>query len=314
MSITDKGTVGLIPVTRIGYTTVELASSKTIARAMQHSAAPVGRVGKIDPDSRASVPFTRAEATQKVELSPDIESLQMDMNVLKTMYEKQEKSRERHEKTIQSLVESMRSSVNRTGYQRDYPTPQNRYSGPSGSRVPRPSNRKCYYCFRTDHLFLNCMVKAEDEQKGLILVDGFTVRFANGEPILTDPNMSIRDCVKKHLLSSVAVMLMEDPDPELSKFLDHEPDTGYNNYNNNNNNNMPRTILKQPAMGALRAEQMPSEVSQLKNKVKNLEVMLQKLQIDNELEPEEDNMEGFLRRMAAEYTQLKGPAKKKSGF
>jgi len=158
------------------------------------------------------------------------------------------------------------------------------------------------------------MVKAEDEQKGLILVDGFTVRFANGEPILTDPNMSIRDCVKKHLLSSVAVMLMEDPDPELSKFLDHEPDTGYNNYNNNNNNNMPRTILKQPAMGALRAEQMPSEVSQLKNKVKNLEVMLQKLQIDNELEPEEDNMEDFLRRMAAEYTQLKGPAKKKSGF
>jgi len=64
------------------------------------------------------------------------------------------------------------------------------------------------------------MVKAEDKQKGLILVDGFAVRFTNGEPIPTDPNMSIWDCVKKHLLSSVAVMLMEDPDPELSKFLD----------------------------------------------------------------------------------------------
>jgi len=42
---------------------VELASGKTIARAMQHSAMPVGRVGKIDPDSRVSVPFTRAETT-----------------------------------------------------------------------------------------------------------------------------------------------------------------------------------------------------------------------------------------------------------
>jgi len=67
-------------------------------------------------------------------------------------------------------------------------------------------------------------------------------------------------------------------------------------------------------MGALRSEQTPSEVSQLKNKVKSLEVMLQKLQIDNEPEPEEDNMEVFLRCMAAEYTQSKGPVKKKSGF
>ena len=108
----------------------------------------------------------------------------------------------------------------------------------------------------------------ENEQKGLILVDGFTVRFANGEPILTDPNMSIRDCVKKHLPSSVAVMLMGDLDPELSEFLDHELDTGYNN-NNNNNNSMPRTILKGPAMGVSRSEQTPSEVLQLKNKVKS---------------------------------------------
>ena len=126
--------------------------------------------------------------------------------------------------------------------------------------------------------------------------------------------MSIRDCIKKHLPSSVAVMLMGDLDPELSEFLDREPDMGYNNYNNNNNNNRPRTILKRPTMGTSRAEQMLSEVSQLKNKVKNLEVMLQKLQIDNESEPEEDDIEAFLRRMAAEYTQSKGPAKKKSGF
>ena len=122
------------------------------------------------------------------------------------------------------------------------------------------------------------------------------------------------NCVKKHLPLSVAVMLMGDPDLELSEFLDREPDTGYNYYNNNNNNNMPRTILKRPAMGASRAEQTPLEVSQLKNKVKSLEVMLQKLQTNNEPEPEEDDMEVFLRRMAVEYTQSKGPAKKKSCF
>jgi len=104
-------------------------------------------------------------------------------------------------------------------------------------------------------------------------------------------------------------MLMGDPDPELSEFLDYKPDIAYNNYNN-----MPRTILKQPAVGVLRSEQMSLEVLQLKNKVKSLEVMLQKLQINNEPEPEEDNMEVFLRHMAAEYTQSKGPAKKKLGF
>ena len=42
--------------------TIELAGGKNIARAMQHSTVPVGRIGKIDPDSRASVLFTRAEA------------------------------------------------------------------------------------------------------------------------------------------------------------------------------------------------------------------------------------------------------------
>ena len=56
------------------------------------------------------------------------------------------------------------------------------------------------------------------------------------------------------------------------------------------------------------------EVSQLKNKVKNLEVMLQKLQIDNGPEPKEDNMEALLKCMVTEYTQSKGPVKKKSGF
>jgi len=53
---------------------------------------------------------------------------------------------------------------------------------------------------------------------------------------------------------------------------------------------------------------------QLRNKVKDLEVMLQKLQTDSDPEQEEENMEGFLRRMAAKYTQSKGLQKKRSDF
>ena len=79
---------------------VDLVSGKTIARALQHSATPGLSAGKLDPNSRAPVLFTKQEAMRKVELSPDLESLQIDMNVLKTMYEKQEKGREKHEKHI----------------------------------------------------------------------------------------------------------------------------------------------------------------------------------------------------------------------
>jgi len=59
---------------------------------------------------------------------------------------------------------------------------------------PRPL-RKCYYCFGGDHLFLNCLIKLEDKQKGLILVDGFTVRFTNRDLIPVDLNLPIQECV-----------------------------------------------------------------------------------------------------------------------
>ena len=49
-------------------------------------------------------------------------------------------------------------------------------------------------------MFLFCPKKTEDEKKGLILVDKFMVRFTNGEPIPMEHNMSIKDCVRKHLL------------------------------------------------------------------------------------------------------------------
>jgi len=99
------------------------------------------------------------------------------------------------------------------------------------------------------------MVKNEDKQKGLILVDGFTVRFANGDPIPVDPNLFIRKCIKKHLLSSVAVILMSDPDLELAEFLDREPNTRYNQ------NILPKTILKRLQVGLPRREQLQPEVA-----------------------------------------------------
>jgi len=64
-------------------------------------------------------------------------------------------------------------------------------------------------------LFLFCPAKTEDERKGLILVDKFTVRFANGEPISTEHNMSIKNYVRKYLPSSIAVMMWGDPELEI---------------------------------------------------------------------------------------------------
>jgi len=93
------------------------------------------------------------------------------------------------------------------------------------------------------------MIKNKDEQKGLILVNSFTIRFANGDLILMDPNLSIRECVKKHLPSLVAVMLISNPDPELAEFLDREPNTGYNQ------NILPKTILKRLQVSPSRKKQ-----------------------------------------------------------
>ena len=70
---------------------------------------------------------------------------------------------------------------------------------------------------------------------------------------------------------TMVVMLMSDPNPELVEFLDREPDTGYNQ------NVLSNTILKRPQVGPPRREQLQPEVAQLRNKVKDLEVMLQKL-------------------------------------
>jgi len=56
-----------------------------------------------------------------------------------------------------------------------------------------------------DHSFLFYFKKMEDEKKEL--VNKFTVRFANGEPIPMEHNMFINDCVRKYLLLSIAVIM-----------------------------------------------------------------------------------------------------------
>jgi len=67
-----------------------------------------------------------------------------------------------------------------------------------------------------------------------------------------------------------------------------------------------------------RLNERPEELSQLRKKVGSLEVMLQKISLKREPtpEPEEEDMESFLKRIAAEYVQTrKDPiTKKRSGF
>ena len=71
--------------------------------------------------------------------------------------------------------------------------------------------RKYFYCFELDHLFLFCLTKTEDEKKDLILVDKFTVRFANRKPISTEYNISIKNYVRKYLLFSIVIIIWGNP-------------------------------------------------------------------------------------------------------
>jgi len=48
----------------------------------------LSRNGKVDPDTRGLVHYSKEEPVRKVEAQPDVEALQQDINVLKTLYEK----------------------------------------------------------------------------------------------------------------------------------------------------------------------------------------------------------------------------------
>jgi len=202
---------------------VDLVSGKTITRALKHIPTIMSRNNKINPESRGQVSFSKEESVRKIEPNADVESLQQEINTLKTMYEIQEKTRERHKKSMQDALDSIRMLIQTQDQtQKEMGDLSNRYrSGPLQIGPPRPP-RTCFYCFEPNHLFLFCLAKTEDERKGLILVDKFTVRFANGEPILPEHNMSIKDCVRKYLLSSIAVMMWGDPELETYSVWDQE--------------------------------------------------------------------------------------------
>jgi len=294
---------------------VELVSGKTIARALKHMPVILSRNGKVDPDTRGPVYYSKEEAVRKVKAHPDVKTLQQDINVLKTLYEKQERSREHHEKSVQGALDSIKTLIHSQGQTAAPPTkeaggfPMRYGQGPPQMGLARPP-RKCFYCFETDHLFLFCPKKTEDEKKGLILVNKFMVRFANGEPIPMEHNMSIKDCVRKHLPSSIAVMMWGDPELETCSIWDQEPDT------------RGVIVSSQPVRRQMEAPSRETgwleELSHLRKKVGSLEVMLQKMSLEREptSELEEEGMESFLRRMAAEYIQTRQDSapRKKSGF
>ena len=67
---------------------IELVSRKTIAWALKHMPVILSRNEKVDPDTRGLVYYSKEESVRKVKMHPDMETLQQDINVLKTLYEK----------------------------------------------------------------------------------------------------------------------------------------------------------------------------------------------------------------------------------
>jgi len=71
----------------------------------------MSRNNKINPESRGQVLFSKEELVRKIEPNTDVESLQQKINTLKTMYKIQEKTRERHEKSVQGALDSIRTLI-----------------------------------------------------------------------------------------------------------------------------------------------------------------------------------------------------------
>ena len=86
---------------------VDLVSEKTITQVLKHTLTIMSRNNKINPESREQVSFSKEESIRKIEPNTDVESLQQEINTLKTMYEIQEKTRERHEKSVQGALDSI---------------------------------------------------------------------------------------------------------------------------------------------------------------------------------------------------------------
>ena len=126
---------------------VDLESRKTIARALKHTPVILSRNIKVDAESRGPVTFSKEEIIWKVEQAPDVESLQQEINVLKTIYEQQEKRREKHEKSIQEAIDSIRMLLQNQGPMAREPVASPMRFGPSQPSMLLRPPRKYFYCF-----------------------------------------------------------------------------------------------------------------------------------------------------------------------
>jgi len=68
--------------------TIELVSGKMIAQALKHMLVILSKNGKVDLDTRGPVYYSKEESVRKVEVHSNMETLQQDINILKTLYEK----------------------------------------------------------------------------------------------------------------------------------------------------------------------------------------------------------------------------------
>ena len=94
---------------------VDLVSEKIITQVLKHTLTIMSRNNKINPESRGQVSFSKEESIRKIESNTDVESLQQEINTLKTMYEIQEKTRERHKKSVQGALDSIWTLIQTQG-------------------------------------------------------------------------------------------------------------------------------------------------------------------------------------------------------
>jgi len=78
---------------------------------LKHIPVILSRNRKVDLDTRGLVYYSKEESVRKVETHPDVKALQQDINVLKTLYEKQERSQEHYEKSIQGALDSIKTLI-----------------------------------------------------------------------------------------------------------------------------------------------------------------------------------------------------------
>jgi len=82
---------------------------------LKHIPVILSRNGKVDLDTRELVYYSKEESVRKVEAHPDVKALQQDINVLKILYEKQERSQEHYEKSVQEALDNIKTLIHSQG-------------------------------------------------------------------------------------------------------------------------------------------------------------------------------------------------------